>query len=436
MASVRRWTGHEARALRVALRFTVRAFAEHLGVAVRTVSKWEKAGAATYPLPDTQAMLDTVLCRADGAAQQRFELLCQPQRDDGDAAVGVIIEDTDDVNRRELLRLLSMTGASLALPPIDGLVDAERMVAVGEQTHQLDRATLDDYARLNAHMWQVYSLAPSKKTVLPLVREQLAVLSVALGNSDTRSRNVTCCLVADLYQLAGEVLLDACQFTDSAHCYLLAATSAREARAYDLWATALTRQAFIAVYERQLGKAVPMLNMAERVARRGASNLSTRHWVAAVRAETLASLGDEYGSQRDLDAAHRVLDLGDRPHRGGWLRFDGARLPEQRGTCMVALGRLEQAELALNEALTSAATVRRKAIIQIDLGLVSARRRDPEAVAEHLGAAIAAARATASGVISGKLRTVQGELSTMFGDARIRELSAEIKELSGPRETI
>jgi hypothetical protein len=61
----------------MALRFTVRCFAEHLGIAPRTVSKWEAAGAATFPRPDTQSMLDTVLGRADGKAQQRFEMLCR-----------------------------------------------------------------------------------------------------------------------------------------------------------------------------------------------------------------------------------------------------------------------------------------------------------------------------------------------------------------------
>lgn len=73
MATVHRWTGLEARALRLALRMSVRAFAEHLGVAVRTVSKWEKLLVATAPRPDTQAILDTSLARADTAAHLRFE---------------------------------------------------------------------------------------------------------------------------------------------------------------------------------------------------------------------------------------------------------------------------------------------------------------------------------------------------------------------------
>jgi transcriptional regulator with XRE-family HTH domain len=75
VATVRIWTGREAAALRTAMRLSVRAFAEHLGVAVRTVSKWEKLGAATRPHPDTQAILDTALDLAPEPARIRFQTL-------------------------------------------------------------------------------------------------------------------------------------------------------------------------------------------------------------------------------------------------------------------------------------------------------------------------------------------------------------------------
>lgn len=67
-----RWTGHEARILRDALRMSVRGFAEHLGVSDRTVSKWEAGGSGHVPVPDSQALLDTALLRADIQAQERF----------------------------------------------------------------------------------------------------------------------------------------------------------------------------------------------------------------------------------------------------------------------------------------------------------------------------------------------------------------------------
>ncbi|MEU9028268.1 hypothetical protein AB0D46_12140 [Streptomyces sp. NPDC048383] len=73
MATVHQWTGLEARALRLALRLSVRSFASHLGVGIRTISKWEKLLAATEPRQDTQAILDTALARADVATHLRFE---------------------------------------------------------------------------------------------------------------------------------------------------------------------------------------------------------------------------------------------------------------------------------------------------------------------------------------------------------------------------
>ncbi|MEU2725005.1 helix-turn-helix domain-containing protein [Streptomyces smyrnaeus] len=75
MISVQQWTGREASALRTALRMSTRAFAERLGVALRTVAKWEKLGTDTVPRPDTQAILDTALARADALTRERFEAL-------------------------------------------------------------------------------------------------------------------------------------------------------------------------------------------------------------------------------------------------------------------------------------------------------------------------------------------------------------------------
>ncbi|MGW6526683.1 helix-turn-helix domain-containing protein [Streptomyces venezuelae] len=88
MIGVQQWTGREASALRAALRMSMRAFAEHLGVALRTVAKWERLGADTVPRPDTQAILDTALTRADPTAQARFDALRPPngQRPKGNPA--------------------------------------------------------------------------------------------------------------------------------------------------------------------------------------------------------------------------------------------------------------------------------------------------------------------------------------------------------------
>jgi hypothetical protein len=55
--------------------------------------------------------------------------------------------------------------------------------------------------------------------------------------------------------------LDANKYSDAAYCYTLAAAAGKEADACELWACAMTRHAFIEIYERRFGKAVTMLGV-------------------------------------------------------------------------------------------------------------------------------------------------------------------------------
>ena len=72
MTTVQKWTGRETRALRHALRMSIRDFAEHLGVSERTVSKWEAGRETVQPRPEMQAALDTALARAGNEVHRRF----------------------------------------------------------------------------------------------------------------------------------------------------------------------------------------------------------------------------------------------------------------------------------------------------------------------------------------------------------------------------
>jgi transcriptional regulator with XRE-family HTH domain len=78
MATVGTWSGRETRALREALRMSVRNFAAHLGVNERTITKWESGGSAVRPRPELQAALDTALERASDDGVARFEAARQP----------------------------------------------------------------------------------------------------------------------------------------------------------------------------------------------------------------------------------------------------------------------------------------------------------------------------------------------------------------------
>lgn len=71
MAFVDDWTGRRACALQAALRMTNEAFAEHLGVAVRTIATWHQKP-DVRPRSEIQQLLDTALDRAPESVKRRF----------------------------------------------------------------------------------------------------------------------------------------------------------------------------------------------------------------------------------------------------------------------------------------------------------------------------------------------------------------------------
>jgi transcriptional regulator with XRE-family HTH domain/tetratricopeptide (TPR) repeat protein len=70
--TVQCWTGAETKALRQAMRLSIRAFAAYLGIDARTVNKWEARHTTITLRPHTQELLDTALQQAPEDVQTRF----------------------------------------------------------------------------------------------------------------------------------------------------------------------------------------------------------------------------------------------------------------------------------------------------------------------------------------------------------------------------
>ncbi|MEV5710539.1 helix-turn-helix domain-containing protein [Actinoallomurus sp. NPDC052274] len=325
----------------------------------------------------------------------------------------------EDMNRRELLRLLSVAGTLVAVPDVvtDGHAD--------------DSEQISQYEQLNSHLWQVYALSESKWSVYPVVRQQLDLLTGSLDRAHSSAAHKRLCVAAgDLLQLAGEIFFDSDRYTEAAHCYKLAADASKEGDAFDLWACALTRHAYLGMYERRFEDVMPILEGAARVARRGDGQLSTRHWVAAVQAEAYAGLGDLDACQRALDEAEQVKALTGSVMPGGWLRFDDSRLAEERGTCYATLGRADLASEALIKALGAATSPRRRGSILTDLAALGMQTRDLDRVLDYGGQAVELAEQTrSSGYIGRKLRGLRTQLAPLASDSRAAQLSERIAQL-------
>ena len=88
------WNGRRAVLMQRALRLSNEAFAEHLGVATRTVAAWHSQH-DVEPSPVNQAALDTALLRADEATQLRLGLLIE--QSDTDSFVPESMTRTDSL---------------------------------------------------------------------------------------------------------------------------------------------------------------------------------------------------------------------------------------------------------------------------------------------------------------------------------------------------
>ncbi|GAA1272914.1 hypothetical protein GCM10009609_40010 [Pseudonocardia aurantiaca] len=311
MTTVRRWTGHETRALRMAPRLSVRAFAEHLGVAVRTVSKWESGTVGALPRPDTQAVLDTALSRADRAAQERFALLCRSGRhNNGD--------NTPDS--------AGPARSGARLPP--GAADhiPELLVHLREQWHALVRT--DNL------------LGP--RFALAGVLDQLAIIQELLPMTTRTHRAELVTLAGTYAESAAWLYEDAGQMPSAALWVGRAMEWAHEASDDRLLAWALFRRSQHAAADRDGQRT---LNLA-RAAGRNATALSGPMRAAIVQQEAHghALEGEELMTHRALDDAHRwAADDAAGDARGGHGSFCTAEYLElQRASCWSALGRPER----------------------------------------------------------------------------------------------
>ena len=128
------WTGHRASAFRAAYRMTVEAFAEQLGVAVRTVATWQ-AQPDIVPTPAMQEALDTALDRAPGPVRARLSLLLA----DGSLGfpAGPAGTGGRDAGAMEAFRLADLrVGGGYLYPAVAGYLRDEvapRLVALGAQ---------------------------------------------------------------------------------------------------------------------------------------------------------------------------------------------------------------------------------------------------------------------------------------------------------------
>jgi hypothetical protein len=273
MDAVASWNGAKANALRRALRMTNEQFAEHLGIAVRTVAYWRKHP-DIVPRLGTQEILDAALARASEQNRERFRLLLDGRSDKPSAA-----------------------GRGLLLAE-----NPERALAWVSGTNVSDQA-LDTISRARASLAQVHIQAPPSMVLMEVLRLHEQTQSLLQGGRQ-RLRQTR-----ELLQIDSDLLAHACLLlgdmgnNDKAETYGDAALLfAREAEADE--AKAWSVRAKTARWQGRYAESADLARRGFEVS--GAT--PTRIELAYRDAIASALAGDASRSREALERAERAAD--------------------------------------------------------------------------------------------------------------------------------
>lgn len=333
--------------------------------------------------------------------------------------------------RRELLQLLGFAGSLLFLPLPD--IDWDCLETALVRPSHLDRAMIESLEAINSHYWNIFLTAPSKSSVLDGVQGQLKMYVQFLKEPQkARTHRHLCTLASNMSQLAGEIFFDLHDHVAAQSCYVFAANTAKEASAYDLWASTLVRLSYLPLFDERYEEALPLLKQAEHIAQRGDSLLPTKYWAAATYAEAESGMQHLKACQDALDRAFGVHNLtGASP---GWVRFDDSRLPALQGACYVRLKEPKLAQAGLLEALKTlplnAKTGRRPGMILSDLATASLQQRNVDQACSYADKVVDIVMHNSSGFLLDNLQKLRKQLTPFQHTIAVKQLEKRVSSLT------
>ncbi|WP_203992897.1 hypothetical protein [Sphaerisporangium rufum] len=350
------------------------------------------------------------------------------------ALLRALTSEEADVRRRELLFELALAlGGTPALVLLRRLSPPEkdRLAAAVRPPGRVDAGTVEVIEKLTAHCRRLDD-AHGPATVLPVVQGQRAMVAGLLRDHSLLPglRTRLTHAYAQLGQLAGYLHYDLTDYPGAHHCYQDALTAAHEADDPALIAYLHICMSYVAVYQRDVGRALDHVFAAQGWAGRAAGNV-VRSVHAMETARVLALDGRVKESERSLA---RAVTLAAEPRTDGdpgylyW--WPSSRMQSHTTDCLLAWGRLDDAIASISHTLGSPATpmlVRGQTLLQYADVLVR-KKEIPEAVARIEEAAGLTGRHS-SGRLPQEIRRVRARLAPWSGNNHVRRLDDRLHVL-------
>jgi tetratricopeptide (TPR) repeat protein len=378
------------------------------------------AGNGIIPKEDRLTLAQVIGCSPHDLAPDydMVELLCESNNSASRQEMAI--------KRRELLQLLGVAGGALLVSDID----LDCIATSLSKLSHVDIPVIDDLEVIHNRYWNLFMSTSLKSSILDGVLGQLKMQVQFLKEAQgTQPYQRLCTLASSTSQLMGEIFFDLHDRDTAQSCYTFAAMSAKEASAYDLWASALVRHSYLSIFADDFEHALVLLKQAEYIAQRGDSALPTKYWVAATRAEAESGIGNLPACQHAFENAQAVYNLTEK--MPAWIRFDGSRLPALQGASYVRLKQPDLAEKSLQQALQeSAKTKRRRAMILSDLALAAIQQTNIEQACRYAEEAVTLASDSASGFLRNTVFKIQRQLAPFADVEAVNVLRQQMSVLA------
>ncbi|WP_330229016.1 hypothetical protein OHA40_23355 [Nocardia sp. NBC_00508] len=410
MVIVSTWTNEDCVALRRAYGMKQARFAQALGVAERSVRRWEKGAAPIGGLGQTT--YGTMLAKAPKDVADRFEQLR--------------LNEDDDVKRRQLFKAGAMGAGALATL---GLGDAaERAAWLMSGAGRPDSAAVSVVRSTLYQAMQLDDMLGSPAAQGMVIAQQ-QVTEAMLRDCPAALRADLLSLYAEWTGLAGSLAWDARDYTTAARLYTEARENAHEAEDSDLGAYMLCHLSQLETWQRR-----PRIAVDYAVAARSwvmqSEDRHLRAYVAIRNAEAAAIAGQRPACLQALEEADAAL-IGIVPCHPSQSRayFMGAGIQESyRGNCLAILGDAGPAAEASRHALAMMQPnyVRDRAVTLLELERALIQLDEIEEAASAVGEAAALAEQNRSPRLAAAIIEGRQQLSPWADTRTVQELDAAL----------
>ena len=335
---IQKWTGHESRVLRQAMRLSQRDFANDLGISAKSVSNWEAGGAKFVQRPESQAILDTKLQQVPNEVRTRFELILatasaddhtesktsetvtanedsgeevgESYRSRRDFGARTLIassfeEEQEELERRSLLQSLAVLGVSVS--PLSQALGTVRS-AFGKTVGYDERNHLDYWEEATVEYGYSYLYASPADLVPDLAADLLVVRSIIrrIADRDSAEYRSWCRIGGALSALMAKSLSNLGYSRNSREWWSMAHHLAEASRDRNLELLVCGEHIIHGLYEK---RTVPALLRQVRSAAEIANNPPCAGLLdlTGARAQVSVIAGDYSSAEEDLRKTQEIL---------------------------------------------------------------------------------------------------------------------------------